>query len=614
MSEEKQKTENEFIEIKELESKYFFIPSYQRGYRWGDKEIEELLDDINDFMVGKDKKEIKENDFYCLQPIVVKKIEKENKSKYRVIDGQQRLTTIFLIIKYLKNEDYFIIEYETREKSFEFLKEIKDKEENSINNIDFYYFLNAYNRIKKFFQENQNIDKNNFYYTLINNCKVLWYEISKDEIEQDVFIRLNIGKIPLLEEENIKALFLSKTDGVNDLHYRARLWYENEKKLRADNDYSYLVLNKINREHIEKDTDKNYILNDDFLRIKVYLQAITDKAIKGNSKNELFNHFHVLKKDNKLNEEWDKLRKCMSSLEGFASNKGDDIQRDIFHYIGFLILNDITNINSIYKLLNKHNQQSDLFSKALLGEIKNHISSLINGKDLSTYINELDFAEEKNKKEIFKILVLFNIAILLKDKNSKNYFDFNLFQLEDWSLEHIYAQNSKSISSLLKKDNKDNKDDKENKKDDKKEKIINWLTEVNKYIEDKDLKRRIKEAIEKIEIKSSKNDYGFNKILNDNNLLDDIDENFESNDSLHDIGNLCLLDRDSNSSFGNEIFSIKKEKIDRLVNTKKFIPIATKQVFNKHFSKNNTNKDLFTEEDRNDYRDAIVEALKDYID
>ena len=60
------KIENEFIEIKQLENKDFLIPSYQRGYRWDNKEVKELLEDINDFMLTK-----KYNDFYCLQPIVV---------------------------------------------------------------------------------------------------------------------------------------------------------------------------------------------------------------------------------------------------------------------------------------------------------------------------------------------------------------------------------------------------------------------------------------------------------------------------------------------------------------------------------------------------------------
>lgn len=577
------KIENEFIEIKQLENKDFLIPSYQRGYRWDNKEVKELLEDINDFMLTK-----KYNDFYCLQPIVVK----EDKSKYRTIDGQQRLTTIFLIIKYLKDEPYFTIEYETREKSFNFLNEIKDKDDNSADNIDFYYFLEAYNCIKDFFENNKNIDRNKFYDTLINNCKVLWHEISDNESEQDVFIRLNIGKIPLLEEENIKALFLSKNEEIDDrdLEDRAKTWYEAEKKLRTNNDFSYLVLSKIDKEYIEKEKDSNnnniLILNDDFLRIGVYLDAI-----KENEKQGLFDYFYNLKKNNKLNDEWNKLEECINTLSKFASDdNGNSIERNIFHYIGFLILNDVMNINSIYKLWNE-TTQNNLFLNKLLEKIKNNITLLVNGKDILEYIDNLNFKD--HKKIIFKILVLFNIDRLLKDKGSIEYFKFNRFQLEEWSLEHIYAQNSKSIKEYIDKNSK--------------EKIIKWLEEVIKYIEDTSLTKEIENAINKLNVKS------INNIDNFNNLLDNIDNNFKYTNSLNGIGNLCLLDKASNSRIGNNIFSIKIKDIEELGNKGKLIPIATKEVFNKQFSKRNKNKDLFTKEDREDYMNDIIEVLKNYI-
>lgn len=65
------------IEI--LENCSFDIPSYQRGYRWTKKEVKALLEDITDFY-SMDK-----SDFYCLQPIFVKK---NNDKQYSVIDGQ----------------------------------------------------------------------------------------------------------------------------------------------------------------------------------------------------------------------------------------------------------------------------------------------------------------------------------------------------------------------------------------------------------------------------------------------------------------------------------------------------------------------------------------------
>ena len=107
----------ELIPIEKLLEKDFFIPSYQRGYRWKKRQVIDLLDDIIEFQ----KKDKEKGEFYCLQPIVV--TEKENKT-WEVIDGQQRLTTLYIILSYLEDArkimfssfEKFSISYETREK------------------------------------------------------------------------------------------------------------------------------------------------------------------------------------------------------------------------------------------------------------------------------------------------------------------------------------------------------------------------------------------------------------------------------------------------------------------------------------------------------------------
>ena len=81
---------------------HFYIPSYQRGYRWDKKQVEDLLKDISDFA-----SDSKKGDFYCLQPIVVKsKIWKHKDGTdidgWEVIDGQQRLTSLLLLLNYLR--------------------------------------------------------------------------------------------------------------------------------------------------------------------------------------------------------------------------------------------------------------------------------------------------------------------------------------------------------------------------------------------------------------------------------------------------------------------------------------------------------------------------------
>ena len=82
--------------IFELLNEEFYIPSYQRGYRWTDKQVEALLEDIWDFRNKNPKKE----EFYCLQPVVVTKPSNSTNSPWELIDGQQRLTTIYIILSF----------------------------------------------------------------------------------------------------------------------------------------------------------------------------------------------------------------------------------------------------------------------------------------------------------------------------------------------------------------------------------------------------------------------------------------------------------------------------------------------------------------------------------
>ena len=92
----------ELREINKLIKERFFIPTYQRGYRWDEKQVTELLEDVHEFM---QKGNTQAGEFYCLQPIVVKK---RDDGRYDVIDGQQRLTTFFIIQKYLQTLFFYI--------------------------------------------------------------------------------------------------------------------------------------------------------------------------------------------------------------------------------------------------------------------------------------------------------------------------------------------------------------------------------------------------------------------------------------------------------------------------------------------------------------------------
>ena len=140
--------------IRELLNYNFVIPSYQRGYRWDEIQVNDLLNDIYEFHQNNNE------GFYCLQPLVLKKISdeknlnelgfKDKNNVYEVIDGQQRLTTIYLILKYLEKE-IFNIEYDTRKDSKKFLNKIDSITNEELNHIDLEYIKKSYEVIKNWF-------------------------------------------------------------------------------------------------------------------------------------------------------------------------------------------------------------------------------------------------------------------------------------------------------------------------------------------------------------------------------------------------------------------------------------------------------------------------------
>ena len=231
------KTENniELKSISELLRMKFFIPSYQRGYRWTEQQVKDLLNDVNEFR-PECVKEKNETTWYCLQPLVVKKmeetdsrLEKESDKTdwYEVIDGQQRLTTIFLAIHYFnemwvgkQKTPLFTIKYATRNDSYAFLNSLEINENNEAvaqgnafkDYIDYHYMKLAYSTIHNWASGmGPTFNNSDFQSKFIHHTKVIWYEsINEDPIK--VFTRLNIGKISLTNAELIKALFLNRSN------------------------------------------------------------------------------------------------------------------------------------------------------------------------------------------------------------------------------------------------------------------------------------------------------------------------------------------------------------------------------------------------------------------
>ena len=203
-----------------LHGKKYSIPPYQRGYKWDTKDIERLLKDINEFSLNEDL-----DLFYCLQNITLV----ECRDSFSVVDGQQRLTTLTVILSYL--DEYGLIneklQYNVRHETEEFLKEyiFKPSELKTIHNWeelleiacnkgkdydyqDIFYLFNAYKTVQTWFEANPDFvsvmkDK------ILNHVKLI-VNLPKNIEEQELFENLNGKRVPLDGADLIRALIITR--------------------------------------------------------------------------------------------------------------------------------------------------------------------------------------------------------------------------------------------------------------------------------------------------------------------------------------------------------------------------------------------------------------------
>ena len=155
----------------------FFVAAYQRGYRWGRDEVRQLLDDITANAREAERRRELPADYY-LQPVVVLD---RGDGTWELVDGQQRLTTLFLITKYVATKitdakvDYWL-SYETREGSRKYLDDLDPSRRDE--NIDFHHIAQAYDAIVEWFasQGNPGEAAIDIHSALSKWVYVIWYE------------------------------------------------------------------------------------------------------------------------------------------------------------------------------------------------------------------------------------------------------------------------------------------------------------------------------------------------------------------------------------------------------------------------------------------------------
>lgn len=537
----------------------FLVKSYQRGYRWSKDEVVRLLEDIKQ----------NENNNYCLQPIVVKK---EN-DYYELIDGQQRLTTIFLIYQYIHEKiPYFMppkfsISYETRPKSREYLNDIDITKKND--NIDYWYMAEAYEAIDDWFSNGHQESLPLFSNYFKENVSVIWYEVDDDTDSIPLFTRLNIGKIPLTSSELVKAMFLSNSlnsEMTEERQNEISLQWDNIEKRLRDDSFWYFLTNKG--------------IADYQTRIDLVLDILANRPKNSREKYYTFFAIDNMKKDKSLKEIWNEIQHTYLTLFDWFEN------HEFYHKIGYLISSEAMSLQEIY---NKSKGKTK-------DEFLNYINDeIIKSIKIDKNYGELDYDKEKDKNDIQRLLLLFNIESVRKNGEETQWFPFNKFKFREngktvWSLEHIHAQQSEGMKTI----------------DAWKEWLTLHLNSVRDvFPDDQELINRIEQAINKPNLGSDE----FNE------LQSIISARLTgTNSNRNTIANLALLNSIDNAALNNSTFDVKRNKIIEMDKKGLYIPFCTKMVFLKYYSKSvDNNLHFWSYNDMSAYVGYINEILSEYL-
>ena len=573
----------ELKSVSELLEMKFFIPSYQRGYRWTDLQIENLLNDILEFSKGVD------GDFYCLQPLVVKEQKKdllaeikqansiedeENllKGKWTVIDGQQRLTTIYLILKALENEKCPSIEYERDS----YIQVCNSSDEIKKDNIEIYHLTSAKHFIDRWIHiekradeekkwinpKNIEIDTKKFCNKILEQTKFIFYNVGdvSEEQEHDIFNNLNSGKIALTNAELIKALFLNKA-GKEDIAHReveqrllADEFDQIERTLRQDKFWYFLAgntpqpsscVNLLFDLMLESSVQNGKYRTDEPFRTFFYFNDL----INGNESEDSYKESKII---------WENVRKVFHIMEGWFN---DSVMYNLIGY--HRAANGGKTLCEIYKKFCEEKSKNE-FKKWLVDECKNHI-------DYPDGFMQLRYDENKDK--VFNLLLLFNIATLNGRPQEAVKFSYANFHKYNWDVEHISPQNPKNDDDLKK---------------------------VVEKFKDNDYLKILIDALNKEEKDT--------KIIEEERA-----KYFATGDDLMGIQNLTLLSAHDNRGIGNKFFFEKRQKLQEYYQQGSFIPACSMNVFMKFYSDNPEQMAFWDKKDRESYKNKIEQTITKFF-
>jgi len=547
--------------LKQQGKDFYNIPLYQRGYKWEPKHVKKLLIDIDNFQVSDSK-------FYCLQNITI--VPKDN--YFNIVDGQQRLTTLTLVLAYLEEKGlvYNKVRFpdnSIRKETNRFLNQVITKQDIEFpdegwddfiaeyvdyDHQDIYHIYQVYKTIGEWFIEKEiypSFSKEKYRDKLLKQVKFIINKIDdKTSSEEKIFGNLNSKRIPLDGADLVRAILITrvaKEEGKREADIK-NIVRVNERRVKIG-----WQLDQINNwwsaENIKRYFSKfvgisseslgvgNKLFDDKIYPINILYLLFAEK--KGEEKLTLE---LIEKRNNDALGLYKELIKLNSTLQDWFQDK------EIYHYLGYLFnqkqKRDFS-FTDVWKLWETSKTRKKFIS-ALQEEMK---STLMNKDELIDFKNTNINWYDKEPRKLVSALILMDIIHSLK--NNQPFLPYSAFNKASNDIEHIFPQNPEKIN-------------------DKKA----YLTFLNSYVVDKDNQFDISQ----FDVKKDDEEY----IV----TIDDFIESQIESINIHSIGNLVLLYSSLNRSISNNPYAKKRARIVMYFNEGNFIQPHTFQVFVRYFN------------------------------
>ena len=551
------------------------IPPYQRGYKWGSETNEpvgKLWKDLKQACRRNDKE-------YLLQAISVKKItDDQSESVLEVIDGQQRLTTLFVLIHALdfrlkksvfRNIAEHKLQYSIRHQQLnlddlitQWIESVVElaqnyhhflkihKVENETHQDNYYlkcatlrcvHELGIYSENSPFETEQDVIDFQKF---LFNRVKLMVNTVESNVSGEIMFGNLNSNRVELTEIELIKGLLLTRVarepSEAKPRQYREVLEMRIQLGQKWDEFNHWANLPEIRTLYFPAFVDGMGMQGLLELVARQMTVPFTPTTSTKKDEKSLFEFFFS---QQHLKDVFSLLTNTYSRMQDWFSNDQD------YHLLGYCLMHVKTNdrLPFLVKQLNyntkpKLNQGLRERRKTILfgrDEARGDISSPVD-------LGGLRYGEHNDRIE--SIL----LALSVFQEESTGRFNFLAFERENWSLEHIFPQTPFGKGAEL--------------SEEQQIVALNILLKHGQNVLDKQITDKI------TQLRDASGEL---------NLKDEVENLLKSEPILHKIGNLCLLSSKDNSAMGCGMFNEKRKVIRDRIDRGSFVPRHTYEIFSK---------------------------------